>query len=322
MLRAKITAIEYYLPETVLTNGELAELFPEWGVEKIAAKTGISRLHIAAADETSSDLACAAVHRLFRSGVCNPQEIDFLLLCTQTPDRALPSAACILQDRLGLPTSCGALDFNLGCSGYVYGLSLAKGLIETGQAEKVLLVTAETYSKLLDPKDKTVRTLFGDGAAATLLSASASDLDTNIGPFVMGTDGSGGPNLICTQGGFRNEAETPLYMNGPEIFNFTIKAVPIAVDSLLAKAGLLKDDVDLFVFHQANSYMLEHLRKKISIPHDRFVVAMENSGNTVSATIPIALKVAVLDGRLVSGMRVMAVGFGVGYSWSATMLRW
>jgi len=167
-----------------------------------------------------------------------------------------------------------------------------------------------------------VRTLFGDGAAATLLSAATSDEGETIGPFIMGTDGRGGANLICTQGGFRNVAGEPLYMNGPEIFNFTIKAVPIAVDSLLQKAGLEQDDVDLFVFHQANAYMLEHLRKKVGIPHHKFVVAMENSGNTVSATIPIALKVAALDGRLVSGMRVMVVGFGVGYSWGAAMLRW
>lgn len=321
MIQARITAIEYHLPSGVLTNEELATQFPEWGVEKIAAKTGISTRHIAADAELSSDLAFAAATELFASKACRPEDIDFILLCTQTPDHALPTTACLLQHRLGLRTSCGALDFNLGCSGFVYGLSLAKGLIETAQARRVLLLTAETYTKLLDPADKTVRTLFGDGAAATLVEAN-SETGEQIGPFVFGTDGSGGENLICTQGGFRGGAKSQLFMNGPEIFNFTIKAVPEAVEQLLRRAGCVMDEVDLFVFHQANAYMLEHLRRKIGVPSEKFVVAMEHSGNTVSATIPIALKESEMKGKLRRGMKVMIVGFGVGYSWGAAMLRW
>jgi len=316
-----LKAVAYHLPERVLTNEHLAAQFPEWGVDKIAAKTGISTRHIAAADELSSDLALAAARKLFAGSPCGPADIDFLLLCTQTPDHALPTTACLLQHRLGLRTNCGALDFNLGCSGYIYGLSLAKGLVETGQAGQVLLLTAETYSKLLDPADKTVRTLFGDGAAATLIVANA-EAEERIGPFVFGTDGSGGRNLICTQGGFRENMKAPLFMNGPEIFNFTIRAVPEAVAVLLRRADLRLDEVDLFVFHQANAYMLEHLRRKLGIPPHKFVLAMEHTGNTVSATIPIALKQAEAKGELKPGMKVMLVGFGVGYSWGAAMLRW
>lgn len=325
MTSATVTAIEYYLPERRLTNSELAAEFPEWTVDKIAEKTGIHTRHIAAPGECSSDLACAAAQKLFASGKVSPAEIDFVLFCTQTPDFALPTSACLLQHRLGIPTTAGALDFNLGCSGYIYGLSLAKGLIESGQARRLLLLTAETYSKLLDPADKAVRTIFGDAGAATLLVAT--DAAEALGPFAFGTDGSGGKNLVCHRGGFRGaNAESlgreALWMNGPEIFNFTLRIVPDVVQRVLAKAGLKQEEVDLFVFHQANQYMLEHLRKKLGVPAEKYVVALAHTGNTVSCSIPIALREAEAAGRLRPGARMMLVGFGVGYSWGATMIRW
>jgi 3-oxoacyl-[acyl-carrier-protein] synthase-3 len=334
---AAIRAIEYHLPEKVLTNQHLAEAFPDWTVDKIASKIGIAERRLAAPDECSSDLAVAAAQKLFASGACRPEEIDYLLLCTQSPDYLLPTTACILQDRLGLPTTAGALDFNLGCSGFVYGLSLAKGLIETGQAGNVLLLTAETYSKFLHPEDRSVRPLFGDAAAATLVrglsTPPAGELPW-IGPFVFGTDGKGMKNLIVPKGGMRGPAQSGvdaqprarhpdnLYMNGPEIFTFTLQAVPPAVHQLLQRAGRSMDDIDLFVFHQANRYMLEHLRDKLHIPADKFVLALSHCGNTVSSTIPIALKEAGDRGLLAPGRLLMLVGFGVGYSWGATLVRW
>ncbi len=336
-MHAAIRAIEYYLPEGTLTTSQLAEEFPEWTVAKIDAKTGITCRHISADNECSSDLAVAAAQKLFRSGACSPADIDYLLLCTQSPDHFLPTTACLVQDRLAIPTTTGALDFNLGCSGYIYGLGLAEALIFSGQANNVLLLTAETYSKFLHPRDRSVRTIFGDAAAATLLSAnkSASPL---LGPFVYGTDGSGGPNLIVPAGGMRRPASEAtvcevedeqgnvrapdnLFMNGPEIFNFTLSAVPDSVRRLLDKSGLSLEQIDLFVFHQANRYMLDHLRKRLGIPPEKFVMAMGDCGNTVSSTIPIALKHAASNGQLVSGSLVMAVGFGVGYSWGATLFR-
>jgi 3-oxoacyl-[acyl-carrier-protein] synthase-3 len=264
--------------------------------------------------------------------------VDYLLLCTQSPDYFLPTTACILQDKLGIPTRAGALDFNLGCSGYVYGLGLAKALIETDQAQGVLLITAETYSKFMHPGDKSVRTLFGDAGAATLVRGVAGD-EESIGPFVYGTDGSGGGNLIVPTGGMRRRTapadEEPsvdadgnvrtsanLYMNGPEIFIFTLRAVPKLVQELLSRSEKELADIDLFVFHQANLYMLEHLRKKLKIPAEKFFVGMRECGNTVSCTIPIALKQAAGQGRLRAGDLVMLVGFGVGYSWGATLVRW
>lgn len=336
-VRVYIKAIEVALPEKVLTNEELSA-DTEWSADKIESKTGIAARRIAAQGELSSDLAVAAAKRLFAGGACAPTDIDFILLCTQSPDYLLPTTACLVQDRLGIPTSAGALDFNLGCSGYVYGLSLAKGLIETGQAKNVLLITAETYSKFIHPRDRSVRTLFGDGATASLVCGAVGEVG-GVDTFVFGTDGSGGPHLIVPSSGLRepHSAETAaevvdesgntrsrdnLFMNGTEVFTFTLREVPKAVQALLARSGDTLDTIDLFVFHQANTFMLEHLRKKMKLPAEKFVVAMRDVGNTVSSTIPIALKAALDDGRLRDGARVMLVGFGVGYSWAGCTITW
>jgi 3-oxoacyl-[acyl-carrier-protein] synthase III len=337
-MQAVISAIEYDLPEGQLTNEMLGAEYPEWSVEKIEEKIGIDVRRITAKDECASDMGVRAAEKLFTTGVCSREDIDYLLFCTQSPDYFLPTTACLMQDRLGLPKSCGALDFNLGCSGYIYGLGLAKGLIETGQARNVLLITAETYSKHIHTGDKSVRTLFGDAAAATLIQSSGK-AELKIGPFVYGTDGSGGKNLIVPTGGFRNprkvesaqveedeqgnlRSQDNLYMNGSEIFTFTLRTIPKSVKELLSLSGKSLDDIDLFVFHQANKFMLEHLRKKLSVPEEKFYMSFKNYGNTVSSTIPIALKDAQRDGKLKSGDVVMLVGFGVGYSWGATLLHW
>lgn len=327
-MNASLRAIEFYLPPATLSSEELASEFPEWTAQKIEAKTGIRTRHIAAAGVCASDMAAEAARRLFQSGACRPRDVDFILLCTQSPDYFLPTTACLLQDRLGLPITAGALDFNLGCSGYVYGLGLAQGLIASGQARNVLLLTSETYSKYLQPRDKSVRAIFGDAAAATLVIASPQD-PAPIGPFVYGSDGSGAQNLIVENGGWRSPAgcarapqPIALHMDGAEIFAFTLRMVPTLVKSLLERSRMTLDDIDLFVFHQANEFMLRHLRDRLQIPAERFFMDMAESANTVSSTIPIALKLAEQAGRLQSGDVVMLVGFGVGYSWGATLIRW
>jgi 3-oxoacyl-[acyl-carrier-protein] synthase-3 len=338
MSNVRVSAIEYHLPPTVVSNHDLAAEFPDWSIEKIREKTGILDRHIAGPNECSSDLAYSAATKLFASGVCAPQEIDYVLLCTQSPDYFLPTTACTLQDRLGICTHAGAIDFNLGCSGFVYGLGLAQGLIQTGQARKVLLLTAETYSKFIHAQDKSVRTLFGDAAAATLLAADDDPTPRSVS-YIYGTDGKGSHNLMVPAGGLRlpyspatAEASTDqsgncrsqnnLFMNGAEIFNFTLRTIPQCVTSLLARSGKRLEDIDLFVFHQANRYMLDHLRKKLKVPEEKFFIWMESCGNTVSSTIPIALKHAEVEGRLKPHQLIMLVGFGVGYSWGATLVEW
>ncbi len=290
---------------------------------RIAEKTGIEERHIAAPEVCASDLAFEAAQALFARGAISPNEIDYLLLCTQSPDYFLPTTACLLQQRLAIPKSAGALDFNLGCSGYIYGLGLSQGLIATGQASKILLLTAETYSKYLDPGDRSSITIFGD-AAATVVSAEPERDKPARPAYVYGTDGSGAEHLIVRGGASRSSKgkTESLWMNGPEIFHFTLRVVPGCVRELLSKTGKQMEEIDLFIFHQANRYMLDHLRKKLAIPPDKFYISFASCGNTVSSTIPIALQHALNEGRLRPGMSVMLVGFGVGLSWGATLLSW
>lgn len=330
-MKAFIKAISYYLPEKTITNQDLINDFPEWTVEKIAGKVGVSERHVAAKDETAADLGVKAAEKFFKEHEIDKQEIDFLLVCTQSPDYFLPTSACVMQDKIGLQTGIGALDFNLGCSGFVYGLSLAKGLICGGIASNVLLITTETYNKHIHPKDKGNRTIFGDAAAATLIS---KDGFAEIGEFSLGTDGRGANNLIVKQGGMRNpelfndfstdekgntSSSDHLYMDGGEIFNFTAEAVPILIEDVLKKNELIQDEVDLFIFHQANQYMMNYLRKLIDIDRDKFFIYLDKVGNTVSSTIPIALYEAKKE-NLLSGNVVLA-GFGVGYSWGGVNLK-
>lgn len=327
--KAYIKYIAYYLPEKILTNEQIAQAFPEWSAEKVANKVGITERHIAADDETATDMAYHAAENLFAQGV-DRNAVDFIILCTQSPDYLLPSSACILQDRLGLSKNCGAFDFNLGCSGYEYGLAIAKGLIVANIAKNILLLTAETYTKYLHEQDKGNRTIFGDGASATLVSTEGF---AEIGEVVVGTDGSGAENLIVRSLGSRNKdlmnnaqvdedgnivSGDHLYMHGGNVFNFTADVVPPMVEELLEKSRLKQDEVDLWVFHQANKYMINYLRKLLDIDKEKFYIYMQTVGNTVSSTIPIALCEARKEDRLHGN--ILLAGFGVGLSWGGVML--
>lgn len=330
-MESYIKAISAFLPETVITNDQLVEEFPEWSVEKIANKVGVNKRHLAA-DLKTSDMATLAASKLLAD---NPEifkdDIDFVLLCTQSPDYFLPSTACIVQARLGLSNQCGAFDFNLGCSGYEYGLAVAKGLIKAGIARNILFITSETYNKHLHPKDKGNRTIFGDAATATIISTEGK---AKIGEFVLGTNGHGADSLIVKSGGFAHpqkynditfdengnpKSSDYLYMDGAEIFNFTLRTVPQMVRDTLKANNLVDKDIVLYVFHQANAFMLNHLRKKLKIEENRFFVNLKDYGNTVSSTIPLALIDANNQGLLKGN--VLVAGFGVGLSWGATILK-
>ena len=331
---AFIKAISYYLPEKIVTNEELVEEFPEWSVEKVAAKVGVDSRHLAAPDETAGDMAEKAARKLFAEYDISPKSIDFVMLCTQSPDYFLPSTACILQDRLGIPTSAGAFDYNLGCSGCIYGMAMAKGLITAGIAKNILLLTAETYNKYLHPSDKSNRSIFGDGAAACLISTEGF---AEIGEFVLGTDGSGYKHLIVKTGASRKKEKTGvesidddghirredyLYMDGSAIFNFTLDAVPAMMKQVLEKNNLEKDQIDYYVFHQANKFMLNTIRKVCVLPKDKFYINLAETGNTVSSTVLIGLKDCITNKIIKTGDNVMISGFGVGLSWGGVILKW
>lgn len=320
---AAIRAVSTYLPEKVECNDSN---------DHLSKKLGIQERHIAAENEAASDLAVHAAEKLFSSHAVEKKDIDFLLLCLQHPDYQAPTTACQVQARLGIPHMAGALDYNLGCSGYVYGLSLAKGLIESGLARNVLLMTSSIYTKYINAKDATIRPLFGDGATATLLSAVDAEAPL-LHSFVFGTDGSGYDKLIIPAGGSRHQpCSTPevfktdehgntrsnyeIYMDGAAITFFSMRTVPQLVTDVLAKANLERQDLDGCIFHQANHYMLEKLRQRCGLRDVPFYNQIEHIGNTVSGTIPFALDDVIQQGKVRDDHSVLLAGFGVGLSWA------
>lgn len=327
MNKAFIKAIDIYTPKNIISNSDIIKDFPEWSEKKISLKIGINQRFISG-EMTAGDMGIMAAENLFNNNKIDRNQIDVLLFCTQSPDYYLPTTACIMQDRLKLPTSVAAFDYNLGCSGFAYGLGIAKSMIVSGMAENVLLITAETYQKHIHKTDRGNRALFSDAAAATLISSEGW---AEIGNVVYGTDGSGYDKLIVKAGGARMpktgiepSSDTPspdyLYMDGPSIFNFTLEVVPKLVNDILNKNNLNIEDIDLYVFHQANKHMLKFIREAINIPEEKFYMCLENYGNTVSSTIPIALFCAYKEGLLKPGQKIMTTGFGVGLSWAGEIL--
>lgn len=331
-MKTFVKAISYYLPETILTNEELSLEFPEWTVDKINSKIGIKERHITRDNETSVDMAIKAAKNLIDEYNIDKDTIDYIILCTQSPDYVLPTSACLIQDALMLPNSIGAIDVNLGCSGWVFGISIAKGLILGGMANNVLLITSETYSKYIHPKDKGNRTIFGDAAAATLI---CKDGIAEIGDFCFGTDGKGADKLIVKSGASRNrnkindlelddfgnpKSSDYLFMNGSEILNYTLERIPQLVYDVLDKNNHNIEDIDLHVYHQANKYISNLQRKKLKIPEEKYYQYYEKVGNTVSSTIPIALKEAINDNSIKQGYKVLSVAQGLGYSWGGVVL--
>lgn len=324
MKGARITAVEYCLGEVVEPNRALLADNPTWDLGPIEAATGITARRLSRPDQTASDLAVGASDRLFQTSGVNRNQVDALIVCTQSPDYLIPSTACILQDRLQLSTTTMAFDVNMACSGYIYGLSLARALIQSEQARTVLLINADTYSKYIEKTNRTCRPLFGDAAAATLIEAVEGG--NQIGPFDFGTDGRGYDKLILRGSGVRGSAPRALPLNlemdGAGVLMFTMSMVPKTVETLYKKTGLIQTDIDLFVFHQASKKVLDNLTRLLSIPDEKMFRSFSEYGNTVSATIPIALRDAVSQGRLKPGHRVILVGFGVGLSWGSCCLTW
>ena len=324
MKYAAIGPIAIHLPERVETNDQLQAEFPQWDLDLIYAKTGIRARHIAAPGECASDLGVAAAEKLFETYDVDRGTVDYLLFCTQTPDYPLPTTACLVQHRLGLPTSIGALDFNLGCSGFIYGLSLADGLIRCGSAQRVLLITAETYSKYIANEDRSLRTIFGDGAAATLVEASETP---SLSGFAFGTDGGAADALMVNSGGARqaDAALKPrtkwrwpskLYMDGPGLIKLTLETIPPLVQRVLSEAKIADADIDLYLMHQATHKLLDRLRQEMQLDEHRMPTALADCGNTVSSTIPILMQELRASGRLRKGTRSLLAGFGVGFSWA------
>jgi 3-oxoacyl-[acyl-carrier-protein] synthase-3 len=337
-MKATIAGIECALPERRVTNADLARDHPDWEMEKIAPRSGVLERRICSADETALDLGQRASEQLLERLAVRPRDIGALIVCTQSPDHIMPPNACLLQHRLELPTSVPAFDFTLACSGYVYGLFVAKALIVSGAADPILLITADSYSRYLHPQDRSTITLFGDGGAATLIRGDEEER-SGIGEFVLGTDGGNAEIFAIQAGGARipRSAETArtfvdpggsvsspehISMDGTGVLAFVRKRVPAVVNELLEKTNQTLADVDLVVFHQGSALTLDYVERWLAVPPEKTFRNIASVGNTVSASIPIALRDAELAGRLAKGMRVLLVGFGVGLSWAACLVDW
>lgn len=323
-----IKHISIYLPEKQLTNDELAvEFNTEPNV--IFRSVGIENRFIAADDECASDMAINAAIELFKNKEINKHEIDFLIFCSECFDYIAPASSCIIQNKLGLPKTIGCFDLSYGCSGYVYGLGLAYGLLKGGIAKKILFLTADTSTKVLAKGDLKLRSIFSDIATASILELDCEEKEQT--QFVFGTDGEGALDLYIENSCFRKPVapdyvlETgmergKMYMNGANVFSFAIKTVPKLINDILERYNIEKEQVDLFILHQASFFMLDTIIKKMGIPKDKTFLNLQNYGNSVSSTIPLALYDAEQRGVLKKGMTVLLAGFGIGYSWGCTII--
>jgi 3-oxoacyl-[acyl-carrier-protein] synthase III len=325
--------LAYHLPETIISNDDLAQEFPTITAETIFKQTGIKRRQVVKPYELGSDISYKAAHRLITKENINRKSIDLLISCNQGPDFKAPSNSVLLHHRLGLKKECACFDLPVGCSGYVYALSMAKALLTSGQAHTALILTSEVPSHIIHPSDLYLRMIFGDAATATFLTNSFS---SKIGKFVFGADGEGADALYVDRSSSRNPIDIEwltqykdipgqmqhgrLHMNGSAIVNFSIKLVPQLLNDTLEKNNLKFEEIDLFIFHQASGFILNVLRKKCKIPEEKFVVCIENFGNTVSNTIPIALAESIAQGRAKKGMKIMLLGFGIGFTWAGTII--
>ncbi|MBV8639448.1 MAG: ketoacyl-ACP synthase III [Candidatus Eremiobacteraeota bacterium] len=325
MTGVKIVGVGHYVPERVIDNFELEKWF-DTSDEWITTRTGMKRRHWASENEATSDLALAAARKALADANLDPTDVDAFIVCTVYPDYLFPATACIVASKLGAPNKA-AFDMEIACSGFIYGLTVASSLVRSGVYKRILLIGAETLSKLVNPEDRGTAILFGDGAGAVVLEASEED--SFLGSE-LGADGSKPQLLLVEAGGSRHpidelaleEKTDRIHMEGREVFKFAVTKMIEATDSALAKANLTKADVDVLIPHQANKRIIDAAMKYLEMPSDKCVINIEEYGNTSAASIPIALSEAVGDGRVKPGDTIVFVGFGGGLSWGAVAWKW
>lgn len=321
-----IVGLGRYLPSRVLTNTDL-EQWVDTTDEWIVSRTGIRERRVAADNEASSDLAYEAAKEALADAQVAPEELDLIIVGTATPDMLFPATACILQDRLGAKRA-GAFDLSAACSSWAYGAAVAHGYIASGLADTVLVVGAETLSKITNWKDRSTCVLFGDSAGAVVMKAC--EPGQGFLSFYLGADGSGGPLLDVPAGGSRIPAsfesvENNLHyirMNGREVFKFAVRCIPKAIEEAVRRAGLDIEDVDWFIPHQANIRIIDAAAQRLRQPKEKFFINVERYGNTSSASVPVALYEAARAGWIKTGDVVVLVAFGGGLTWASSAIRW
>jgi len=324
--RAQIIGWGMAVPEHIVTNDDIS-LLVDTSDDWIRSRTGIERRHIAQPTESTSVLAIRAAQEALDVADADPREIDLIILATASPDHSMPSTACQVQDALGA-THAGAYDLNAGCSGFVYALASGHQAIASGDHDLVLVIGADTLSRVLDWTDRDTCVLFGDGAGAVLLRPGNGD--TGVLSSVLGSDGSGADLLQVPAGGSKYPASEDtvshklhyLRMDGRQVYRFATRMLPRATEQAVARAGLKLSDIDLIIPHQANIKIIETAAKRLKLPLERFVVNLDEYGNTSAASIPIALCEALESGRVLPGSNLVLVGFGAGLTWAAATVRW
>ncbi|WP_153099818.1 beta-ketoacyl-ACP synthase III [Paraburkholderia hayleyella] len=314
-----------YLPPGRVTNQELAARLLQQGVETsdewIVARTGIRARYFAESDTTTSDLAFIAAQRAIEAADIDPQSIDLIIVATSTPDFVFPSTACLLQNKLGIRNGGAAFDVQAVCSGFAYALATADSFIRSGQHRTALVIGAETFSRILDFNDRTTCVLFGDGAGAVILSASA---EPGVLASALHADGSHA-HILCTPGNVNRgviAGSAFLHMDGPAVFKLAVNVLEKVALEALAKASLTPDQIDWLIPHQANIRIMQSTCRKLGLPQERMVVTVSEHGNTSAASIPLALDVAVRDGRIQRGQNVLLEGVGGGFTWGASVIRY
>jgi len=315
-----------YVPEKILTNSDLEKIV-ETNDEWIVSRTGIRERHIAAPHEATSDLAYEAALKALDSAGMKAEDLDLIIIATVTPDSAFPSTACILQDKLGAK-GAAAFDLSAACSGFVYSLATAVGFIQNGMYNNALIIGADTLSRITDYTDRNTCVLFGDGAGAVIIGEVPEG--RGFQSFDLGAEGSGGNLLKLEAGGSRLPASQQtvedkkhfIYMNGREVFKFAVRVMGSATERVLTKAGLGKEDIDLFVPHQANIRIIQSAMQRLDLPPEKCVINVDKYANTSAASIPLALVEAAEEGRMKEGDTVLMVGFGGGLTWGASVLIW
>jgi len=330
-----ISDIEYHLPNILLTNTQIKKSHPSWDVDKISLKTGVYNRHISEQGETAYDLSVHAVKKLLNNSNIRKEDIGGIIFCTQSPDYIMPSNSFLIHKEFNFPSNVWCFDYNLACSGYIYGLAIARGLLDTKMANHILLINADTYSKYINSDDRSTSLLFGDGSAASILTFCDEDSLLDI---ALASDGSAYQSFYIPAGGIRTpysdntsieiqdivgnfKSKENIHMDGKKVFNFISKTVPIQISNLLKKNNLEINDISQFIFHQASMFTIDALINTLGLDISKCFINIENIGNTVSASIPIALKNAIDQGKIKKGDIILLSGFGVGLSWGTTLLK-
>jgi 3-oxoacyl-[acyl-carrier-protein] synthase III len=317
--RISITGLGCHVPERIVTNDELAAMV-DTNDQWIRERTGIRERRIAADDEALTDIALPACRRALEMAGADPASIDLLIVATVTPDMAFPSAAALLANELRMPDAA-AYDLSAGCTGFVYAIAQAQGMLASGLAKRALVVGGDVLSKILDWTDRSTVVLFGDGAGAVVMEAVA---EGGFLGFELGADGAGGENLWLPGSGSRRfeDPEKFVKMNGREVFKFATRVMVSSAEAILAECGKTVDDIDVYVPHQANVRIIDHAVRKLGVAEEKTVVNVERYGNTSSGSIPLALADAADDGRLEPGKLVLLTGMGAGLTWGSALIEW